>query len=69
MERLLEAKHLEHVPADDDVTTALKEAAFRHVASARACAGTDPEQTREAPIGASLPILFVRKGGFEPPRP
>jgi hypothetical protein len=43
VERLLEAKHLEHVPADDDVTTALKEAAFRHVASARACAGTDPE--------------------------
>lgn len=43
IERLLEARHLEHVQADPDITGALQAAASRHIVSARACAGSDPE--------------------------
>jgi hypothetical protein len=43
IERLLETRHLDHVLADPEVTEALRAAAARHIASARACAGTDPE--------------------------
>ena len=43
IERLLEVRHLERTPADPDITGALRAAAARHIGSARACAGTDPE--------------------------
>jgi hypothetical protein len=43
IERLLDARHLEHVPADADTVTALIASARRHVASAVATAADDPE--------------------------
>ena len=43
IERLLEARQLEHVPADPEIIDALRGAAARHVATARACAASDPE--------------------------
>jgi uncharacterized protein (UPF0332 family) len=43
IERLLDARHLEHVPADADTVTALIASARRHVASATATAADDPE--------------------------
>lgn len=43
IERLLDQRHLEHVPADAETVTALLDAARRHVASARALVGSDNE--------------------------
>lgn len=43
IERLLEARHLERVPADADAVAALIASARRHVASASTTAGDDPE--------------------------
>jgi uncharacterized protein (UPF0332 family) len=43
IERLLEARHLEHVPADADTVAALIATARRHVTSATATAVGDPE--------------------------
>ena len=43
IERLLDAHHLEHVPADADTVTALIATAQRHVASAATTAASDPE--------------------------
>jgi uncharacterized protein (UPF0332 family) len=43
IERLLDARHLEHVPADADTVTALISSARRHVASALTTAADDPE--------------------------
>lgn len=43
IERLLEQRHLERVPADTETVTALLDAASRHVASARALVGSDNE--------------------------
>jgi hypothetical protein len=43
IERLLDARHLERVPADADTVTALIASARRHVASAVATAADDPE--------------------------
>lgn len=43
IERLLDARHLEHVPADADTVAALIATARRHVTSATATADDDPE--------------------------
>lgn len=43
IERLLDAHHLEHVPADADTVTSLIASARRHVTSALATAADDPE--------------------------
>ncbi len=43
IERLLETRHLERVPADPEIPDALTSTAGRHVASARGCAAADPE--------------------------
>lgn len=43
IERLLDARHLEHVPADADTVAALIATARRHVTSATATAVDDPE--------------------------
>lgn len=43
IERLLDARHLERVPADVDTVTALIASGHRHVASASATAAEDPE--------------------------
>lgn len=43
IERLLDARHLERVPADSDTVAALLATAERHVASAESTADTDPE--------------------------
>jgi hypothetical protein len=43
IERLLDARHLEHVPADADTVAALIATARRHVHSATAAAANDPE--------------------------
>lgn len=43
IERLLDARHLEHVPADTDTVAALIATARRHVNSATATAIDDPE--------------------------
>ena len=43
IERLLDARHLEHVPADAATVAALIATASRHVASATATAADDPE--------------------------
>jgi uncharacterized protein (UPF0332 family) len=43
VERLLDARHLEHVPADAGTVTALIASARRHVASASATSADDPE--------------------------
>jgi hypothetical protein len=43
IERLLGARHLEHVPADADAVAALIATARRHVTSAAATADDDPE--------------------------
>ncbi len=43
IERLLDARHLERVPADNDTVAALIASARRHVASAATTAADDPE--------------------------
>ncbi len=43
IERLLDARHLEHVPADADTVAALVATARRHITSATATAADDPE--------------------------
>src|SRR4051794_1839082 len=43
IERLLDQRHLEQVPADADTVNALLDSAHRHVASARALVGSDNE--------------------------
>ena len=43
IERLLDARHLEQVPADADTVAALLASAGRHVNSATATAAEDPE--------------------------
>ena len=43
IERLLDARHLERVPADADTVSALLATAERHVTSAESTARTDPE--------------------------
>jgi hypothetical protein len=43
IERLLEVRHLEHVPADADTVAALIATARRHVTSAATTAADDPE--------------------------
>jgi len=43
IERLLDARHLERVPADPDTVAALIATARRHVSSASATAADDPE--------------------------
>ena len=43
IERLLDARHLERVPADADTVTALIASARRHVTSAATTAADDPE--------------------------
>jgi len=43
IERLLDGKHLERVPADADTVAALIASATRHAASATTTAATDPE--------------------------
>lgn len=43
IERLLDARHLEHVPADADTVAALIASARRHVTSAMTTAADDPE--------------------------
>ncbi len=43
IERLLETRYLEHVPADADTVAALLASARRHVASAAMTASADPE--------------------------
>jgi hypothetical protein len=43
IERLLDARQLDHVPADADIVTALIASANRHVASAVTTAADDPE--------------------------
>jgi hypothetical protein len=43
IERLLDARQLEHVPADADTVAALIATARRHITSATATAADDPE--------------------------
>jgi hypothetical protein len=43
IERLIETRHLERVPADTDAAITLTGAARRHATTARACSATDPE--------------------------
>ena len=43
IERLLDARQLEHVPADTDTVAALVASARRHIASATTTAADDPE--------------------------
>ena len=43
IERLLDARHLERVPADADTVTTLIASARRHVTSASTTAADDPE--------------------------
>ncbi len=43
IERLLDQRHLDHVPSDVDSVNGLLDAARRHVESARALVGSDNE--------------------------